>query len=199
MKPAKFSASIAIYTLTLAWVHTYLPEWRKTRRIVSWVSTIVFILEIVIIDLQAWRGTTSHFNVGTVFDGVMFSMMGLAIVVQTLTAVAVAVPVVLAAIYSAIVALRFFGAQGGFSSLADVALLFSNPWMLLAGWIHYLAFDLLIGTWEARDVRDRGIPHLLVLPCLTGTFLFGPAGWLLYLGVRSMYGRAMQPQLQAGV
>ena len=68
------------------------------------------------------------------------------------------------------------GSEGGFSSLDDVALLFSNPWMLLAGWIHYLAFDLLVGTWEARDSRDRGIPHLLLVPCLILTFLFGPPG-----------------------
>jgi len=91
MKPAKFAASIGIYTLTLAWVFTYLPEWVKTRRVVSWITTVTLILEIIIIDLQAWRGTTSHFNVGTVLDGVMFTVMGLAIVVQTLSAVAVAV------------------------------------------------------------------------------------------------------------
>jgi hypothetical protein len=91
MKPAKFAASIGIYTLTLAWVFTFLPEWVKTRRIVSWVSSVVFILEIILIDLQAWRGTTSHFNVGTVRDGAMFTVMGLAIAVQTLSAVAVAV------------------------------------------------------------------------------------------------------------
>ena len=56
--------------------------------------------------------------------------------------------------------------------------------MLLAGWIHYLAFDLLIGTWETRDARERGLPHLLLVPCLVLTFLLGPAGWLLYMGVR---------------
>jgi hypothetical protein len=88
MKPAKFAASIAIYTLTLAWVFTYLPEWPKTRRTVSWVTTVTLLLEIVIIDLQAWRGTTSHFNVGTVVDGVLFTTMGLAIVAQTLASVA---------------------------------------------------------------------------------------------------------------
>lgn len=91
MKPAKFAASIAIYTLTLAWIFTYLPEWRRTRRVVSWVTAITLILEIVIIDLQAWRGTTSHFNIGTAVDGVLFSIMGIAIVVQTFAAVAVAV------------------------------------------------------------------------------------------------------------
>jgi hypothetical protein len=61
------------------------------RRFVSWITTVTLILEIVIIDLQAWRGTSSHFNVGTVFDGVLFSIMGLAIVVQTFTSIAVAV------------------------------------------------------------------------------------------------------------
>ena len=107
----------------------------------------------------------------------------------------VAVPAALAAVYTVIVAARFSGSEGGFSSLADVALLFSDPWLLLAGWIHYLAFDLLIGSWEARDARDRNISHVLVVPCLILTFLFGPAGWLLYLGVRSVTARtAMSPR-----
>ena len=83
MKPAKFHASVAIYTLTLAWVFTYLREWPKTRHAASWLTTVTLTLEIVIIDVQAWRGTTSHFNVGTVLDGVLFTVMGLAIVVQT--------------------------------------------------------------------------------------------------------------------
>jgi hypothetical protein len=91
MKPAKFAASIAIYTFTLAWVFTYLREWPRTRRVASWVTTITLLLEIVIIDTQVWRGTTSHFNVGTVLDGVLFTIMGLAIVIQTLVATAVAV------------------------------------------------------------------------------------------------------------
>ena len=97
----------------------------------------------------------------------------------------VAIPAALAAVYTVLIALHFFNSAGGFSSLPDVALLFSNPWLLLAGWIHYLAFDLLIGSWEARDARERGIGHLFVVPCLVMTFLVGPAGWLLYLGVRS--------------
>ncbi|HUP39925.1 MAG TPA: hypothetical protein VM115_07375 [Vicinamibacterales bacterium] len=91
MKPAKFAISIGIYTLTLASVFTYLPEWPRTRRVVSWITAVTLMLEIVIIDVQAWRGTTSHFNVGTVIDGVLFSIMGLAIFAQTLAATAVAV------------------------------------------------------------------------------------------------------------
>jgi hypothetical protein len=99
----------------------------------------------------------------------------------------IVVPALFAVVYVAIVVITFGGSEGGFSSLPAVATLFSNPWALLAGWIHYLAFDLLIGSWEVRDARERGVPHLLVLPCLVLTFLFGPAGWLLYLIVRSTY------------
>ena len=91
MKPAKFAISIGIYTLTLAWVFTYLTEWPRTRSVVSWVTAVTLVLEVVIIDVQAWRGTTSHFNVGTLVDGVLFSIMGLAIFAQTLAATAVAV------------------------------------------------------------------------------------------------------------
>jgi hypothetical protein len=91
MKPAKFHASIAVYTLTLAWVFTYLREWPKTRRAASWLTVATLTLEIVIINVQAWRGTTSHFNVGTVVDGVLFTIMGLAILIQTAGAIALAV------------------------------------------------------------------------------------------------------------
>jgi hypothetical protein len=93
---------------------------------------------------------------------------------------ATAVPLLMAVLYTGLIAANFFQAEGGFSSLPDVARLFSNPWLLLAGWVHYLAFDLLIGAWEARDARARGVHHALLVPCLLFTFLFGPAGWLLY-------------------
>jgi hypothetical protein len=96
----------------------------------------------------------------------------------------VVVPVLFALVYIVIIATEFGRTPGSFSTLAGVAALFSNPWLLLAGWIHYLAFDLLIGTWEARDARERGVPHLLLVPCLFLTFMFGPAGWLLYMAVR---------------
>jgi hypothetical protein len=91
LKPAKFAASIAIYTLTLAWIFTFLPEWRRSRRVVGITAAVVFAIEFAIISLQAARGTTSHFNVGTPLDGILFSIMGLAIFVQTATSIAVAV------------------------------------------------------------------------------------------------------------
>jgi hypothetical protein len=99
--------------------------------------------------------------------------------------VPVVMPALLAVIYAALVLWALPRSEGGFSSLAGVKALFDNPWGLLAGWTHYLAFDLFIGGWEVRDAQRRGVPHLLVLPALGLTFLFGPGGWLLYLAIRS--------------
>ena len=56
------------------------------------------------------------------------------------------IPVALATLYTAIVAVHWWSAEGGFDSLASVTALFRSEWMLLAGWIHYLAYDLFIGA-----------------------------------------------------
>jgi hypothetical protein len=100
------------------------------------------------------------------------------------TVVPVVVPLLLAVAYVALMVAALGRADGGFSSLAAVQTLFDEPWALLAGWTHYLAFDLFIGGWEVRDARQRGIPHLLVVPALLLTFLAGPAGLLLYVAIR---------------
>jgi hypothetical protein len=111
----------------------------------------------------------------------------------TTTVTGTVVPALLATVYTAIVARMWSSSSGGFSTLSAVATLFSNPWLLLAGWTHYLAFDLLVGNWEVRDARERGISHVLVVPCLILTFLFGPAGWMLYLGLRKARTRLQAP------
>ena len=109
----------------------------------------------------------------------------------------VAVPLLLAAIYVALVASARWPSDGGFSSLAGVSALFDDRRMLLAGWTHYLAFDLFIGGWQVRDARRRGIPHLLVVPALLLTFLLGPAGLLLYLVTRRLAPGRGAPALPA--
>jgi hypothetical protein len=109
-----------------------------------------------------------------------------------------AVPALLAVAYIALIATTWGDSTGGFSSLPAVATLFSNPWLLLAGWMHYLAFDLLVGSWEVHDARRHAIPHLFVLPCLAMTFLFGPAGWMLYMAVRTSRLRSVPGWVQAG-
>ena len=91
LKPFKFAVSTAIYSLTLAWIFGWLSDWPRVRRVVGWATAIVFVLEVAVIDLQAWRGTTSHFNMSTRVDAVLFSVMGAAILLQTLISVAVLV------------------------------------------------------------------------------------------------------------
>jgi hypothetical protein len=95
-------------------------------------------------------------------------------------------PLLLAALYSVLLITHSSDLQGGFGTLAGVQTLFSNEWILLAGWVHYLAFDLFIGCWEVRDARHHRIPHLAVIPSLILTFLFGPAGLLLYFVIRAL-------------
>jgi hypothetical protein len=97
----------------------------------------------------------------------------------------IAVPALLAVAYASLIAVHWSAAEGGYTSLAGVTALFGSPWILLAGWIHYLAFDLLVGAWIARDAEARGFPRVLLLPVLPTVFLFGPAGFLLWLGLRS--------------
>ena len=98
----------------------------------------------------------------------------------------VIIPAILSVGYTAVILGYWWQGQGGFDSLANVMLLLSNPWMALAGWVHFLAFDLFIGGWITRQARRDGIPHLLVLPCLLLTFLFGPAGLILFLSIGAM-------------
>lgn len=98
------------------------------------------------------------------------------------------IPLSLAVVYFALFALHVRGSQGGFSSLAAVAQLFDNHWLLLAGWVHYLAFDLFIGAWETRDAMARRVPRLLLAPCLVITFMLGPIGLLCYYAVRTWTG-----------
>ena len=91
-----------------------------------------------------------------------------------------AVSLLLSAAYLILIVLFFGSAEGGFGSLPDVMKLFTNEWVVLAGWIHYLAFDLFVGSWEVKDSQARGISHWFVIPCLFLTFMFGPIGFLLY-------------------
>ena len=94
------------------------------------------------------------------------------------------VPLGLAIAYSGLVLSHFFSGEGGFDSLANVRVLFQSDAALLAGWIHYLAFDLLIGGWIAKESDALGISRLIQAPILVATFMFGPLGWLLFQGVR---------------
>lgn len=71
-----------------------------------------------------------------------------------------------------------------FGSLHGVMQLFTNETAVLAGWIHYLAFDLMTGLFEIKNAQKNNISHLLIIPCLFFTFMFGPIGLLLFFLIR---------------
>lgn len=94
-------------------------------------------------------------------------------------------PLAFAAVYVAML-LPHWPAAGGFGSIAEVQALFAVPGALAAGWIHYLAFDLFVGTWIAERSAALGLPHWQVVPLLVLTFLFGPAGLLGFVLLRAL-------------
>jgi hypothetical protein len=101
------------------------------------------------------------------------------------------IPLVIAAAYLfSLVSGSGESAEGAsFFSLPGVMLFFASPWSALAGWLHYLVFDLFVGAWEARDARRRGIAHGWVVVCLLFTLMLGPIGLGLYAGLRLINGR----------
>jgi hypothetical protein len=98
--------------------------------------------------------------------------------------IAVVVATVVAMLYAALIGVYWTSSAGGFDSLASVARLFESRGLLLAGWVHYLAFDLLVGLWEREQAARLGMSRWVLVPSLVLTFLFGPLGWLLFLGLR---------------
>lgn len=100
---------------------------------------------------------------------------------------AVWIPLLLGGVYAGLLFAGPGAPEGAdFSTLAGVMRLFDAPAAVLAGWIHYLVFDLFVGAWEVRDARRRELSHLWVAPCLVLTLALGPVGLVTYLGIRAV-------------
>jgi len=117
---------------------------------------------------------------------------------QTITVALI--PAILAVTYI-VLFLKYFGQVpegfAAFGSLAGVKSAFSVDGVLVAGWIHYLAFDIFVGSWEVRDAQRVGVPHLLVIPCMLLTFMMGPTGLLAYLVLRLAIARQFRVPAEA--
>jgi hypothetical protein len=72
-------------------------------------------------------------------------------------------------------------------SFEGIKQIFANEKGLLVAWIHYLAFDMMVGIYECEQALKRGIPHWLLLPCLLFTFMLGPIGWLMFWLISRAY------------
>lgn len=99
-----------------------------------------------------------------------------------------AYPIVFGCLYSAfLIASLFFGqsaSDAGMTSIHGVSALFSHPNGVMAGWTHYLVFDLFVGAWISRDALARKVPYWFVVPALFFTLVFGPFGLLIYALIR---------------
>lgn len=104
------------------------------------------------------------------------------------------IPVLLSIGYTALVMVYWAGSEGDYQSLDGVMALMSTPHGVLIGWVHFLAFDLFIGAWEARTARAEGIAFWLVVPCFALTFWFGPIGLLLFVTIRVINNMKKSPE-----
>jgi hypothetical protein len=89
-------------------------------------------------------------------------------------------PMGLSIVYTCLIIFFWAKAQGGFDTLANVQKLFTYPWIVMAGWVHYLAFDLFVGAHIAKRVMEDGLPRLSLIILLPLTFMFGPIGYLAF-------------------
>ncbi|MBI3394570.1 MAG: DUF4281 domain-containing protein [Spirochaetia bacterium] len=96
---------------------------------------------------------------------------------------------VFAGVYAFALSTGMGSSSGNFSSLEGVALLFQNPYALLAGWVHYLAFDLFVGSWISANALKNNISRWIILPAQFLTFMFGPIGLFTYLLIRLAFAR----------
>lgn len=90
--------------------------------------------------------------------------------------------ILLCVLYASVIVWSFSEPSNGgsFSSLEGVMTLFTNPKAVLAGWVHYLVFDMMMGLFIVRHSSANQISRWLILPCQFFTFMFGPVGLLLY-------------------
>jgi hypothetical protein len=74
-------------------------------------------------------------------------------------------------------------------NIAGLRNLFMSDGGLVLGWTHYLAFDLFVGQWIARDADQKGFHRIVQVPFLLLTFMVGPVGLLAWLIVRERRAR----------
>ncbi len=105
------------------------------------------------------------------------------------------IPLGLSLLYAGLAMSYFFTVEGGgYGSLDEVAALLGTREMLLAGWVHYLAFDLFIGGWIAVEADKVGINRIIQAPLLIATFMFGPVGLATFLVMRTGYLRKSESE-----
>jgi hypothetical protein len=203
LKPAKFAISTSIYAFTLAWIFRYLPAWGRLRAAIGWITSVVLVVEVGLIDIQAARGVTSHFNVGTPLDAVVFGIMGVAIAIAWFASIAVAValfrqkftdPVMGWALRLGVLITVFGAATGGLMvtpTRDQFAEAQATHHMTIAGSHTVGAADGgpgMTGTGWSREHGDLRVPHFIglhamqILPLVALLFRPKRAGTMIASG-----------------
>lgn len=71
-----------------------------------------------------------------------------------------------------------------FGSIESIRAIFASDGGIVVGWVHYLAFDLFVGLWIARDADAKNFSRWLQVPILLATLFAGPLGLFIWLLVR---------------
>lgn len=96
------------------------------------------------------------------------------------------IPLLLAILYAIYIVMAMLdGPAMDFGSIESVMTLFTSEVAVLAGWVHYLAFDLLVGMWMIDQNKGLKLHPIIMAPCLIFTFMLGPVGFLLFMGIRA--------------
>lgn len=90
------------------------------------------------------------------------------------------IPLGLAVAYAAIAPSFFTATEGGFDTLANLQIMFADPWLVLGGWLHWLAADLFIASWVTMQITEHGWSRWWLAGLLPLCFLVGPVGFLAY-------------------
>ena len=212
-KPAKFMASISVYLFTVAWLVGELKRRGKLVAMIAVGISMSMVAETVCLFIQAVRGTTSHYNLATPFDGAVFGTMGLAIALDTVLMILLLAlflkkhdlaPAYLWGIRSGIAVFllgSWIGGQMISAGAHTVGAPDGGPGLPLVNWstvagdlriahalgLHGLQVLPLIGLWISR----RGISDTANMPGPTRKILLIAAASVAYLVVfLAMYVRA---------
>jgi len=127
-----------------------------------------------LIALVAWTALILLPRWPALLSGVMYFGIGLLCLIYAVTMIGVV---------SGLIA-NPEGGGADFTTIEGVQSIFATRAGVAIGWTHYLAFDLFVGLWIARDADAKSISRLLQAPILLATFMAGPLGLLIWLIVR---------------
>ncbi|WP_433728787.1 hypothetical protein ACQP2Y_15795 [Actinoplanes sp. CA-051413] len=98
LKPFKFSVSILLYALALAWLIALLPRRSRLAERSAFVIVLSLFIEMAVVVVQVIRGTTSHYNTSTPLNAALWNVMFAAIIALFFAHLLIAVAVLRARI-----------------------------------------------------------------------------------------------------